>query len=157
MTPPELVEMSRYLGQPHLNYVIIGEGNTSQRVNTDSFWIKASGQQMTTIGPEGFVQIRLEPILALLNNPPHTSHTINMAMESAKVDPHSLLRPSVEVSFHAMLLRDCNVPIIAHTHPVAINQILCSTRAAQFATHRTFPDEVVLCGPESVYVAKRPK
>ena len=51
-----------------------------------------------------------------------------------------------------MLLSECDVKVIAHTHPVAINQIMCSSRAEQFAQNRTCPDEVVLCGPQSVYV-----
>ena len=32
------------------------------------------------------------------------------------------LSPSIEVSFHAMLLRECGVKCIGHTHPTAINQ-----------------------------------
>ncbi|MFN8560729.1 MAG: hypothetical protein U0703_03650 [Anaerolineae bacterium] len=39
----QLVDMTWLLGQPHLNYVIIGEGNTLFRVDADTFWIKASG------------------------------------------------------------------------------------------------------------------
>ncbi len=152
MTPPELVAMTRHLGQPHLNYVIIGEGNTSQRVDEASFWIKASGQQMATIDSDGFVQVHFAPILKLLDHPPSGQQALQNDLISAKVNPHSPLRPSVEVAFHALLLTECNAQIIAHTHPTAINQIMCSSRAEQFATHRTFPDEVVLCGPGSMYV-----
>jgi len=148
----QLVEMTRYLGQPHLNYVIIGEGNTSQRVDDKSFWIKGSGQQMNAIGPEGFVAVRFGPILDLLDHPPNSRQQIQAIMNDARVDPSSTVRPSVEVSFHAMLLAECKAQVIAHTHPTAVNRILCSTRAEQFAQHRTFPDEVVLCGPQSVYV-----
>jgi rhamnose utilization protein RhaD (predicted bifunctional aldolase and dehydrogenase) len=35
---------------------------------------------------------------------------------------------------------------------VAANQVLCSPRARDFAERRIFPDEVVCCGPASVYV-----
>ena len=59
------------------------------------------------------------------------------------------MSPSIEVSFHAMLLHDCGVRFIGHTHPTAINQIMCSEYASDFATKRRFPDEVVLCGPQS--------
>jgi rhamnose utilization protein RhaD (predicted bifunctional aldolase and dehydrogenase) len=51
-----------------------------------------------------------------------------------------------------MLLADCGVRCIAHTHPVAINSLMCSTRAEQFAVERMFPDQIVLCGPRSVFV-----
>ena len=73
-------------------------------------------------------------------------------MKSAMVDSESSLMPSIEVSFHAMLLAECNVEFVGHTHPIAINQLLCSEHAESFAKHRIFPDEVVLCGPESVFV-----
>jgi rhamnose utilization protein RhaD (predicted bifunctional aldolase and dehydrogenase) len=151
-TPPALVEMTRSLGQPHLDYVIIGEGNTSYRADDDLFWIKASGQQMNGIGPDGFVPVHMTPILEILAHPPTDSSAIQQAMDGAKADPSLKAKPSVEVTFHAALLNDCDVRWIAHTHPVAVNRLLCSTRAQDFACHRMFPDEVVLCGPESVFV-----
>lgn len=151
-TPPALVEMTRSLGQPHLDYVIIGEGNTSYRTDDDLFWIKASGQQMNGIEPQGFVAVHLSPILAMLAHPPPDPKVIEQIMDGAKADPSVKSKPSVEVTFHAALLTDCNVRWIAHTHPVAVNRLLCSTRAQEFAAHRMFPDEVVLCGPESVFV-----
>jgi rhamnose utilization protein RhaD (predicted bifunctional aldolase and dehydrogenase) len=152
MTIELLVEMTRFLGQPHLNYVIIGEGNTSQRIDSDTFWIKASGQQMQTIRADGFVAMRFVPVLSLLDNPPSSAQAIQDAMNAARADTESPLRPSVEVTFHAMLLHECGAQVIAHTHATAVNRILCSSRAEEFAQHRLFPDEVVLCGPQSVFV-----
>lgn len=147
-----LVAMTRTLGQPHLDYVIIGEGNTSQRIDTNTFWVKASGQQMQHIDRFGFVAMRFEPLLALLDDPPNSAARVQQMMMDARVDQSSAARPSVEATFHAMLLAECGAVCIAHTHPVAINQVMCSSRAEQFATHRLFPDDVVLCGPESVFV-----
>jgi rhamnose utilization protein RhaD (predicted bifunctional aldolase and dehydrogenase) len=152
MSIDALVEMTRFLGQPHLNYVIIGEGNTSQRTDDEAFWIKASGQQMQTIRAEGFVAMHFAPVLDLLDNPPQNTQAIQEAMNAAKVVPSSPVRPSVEVTFHAMLLAECDAQVIAHTHATAVNRVLCSTRAEEFACHRLFPDEVVLCGPQSVFV-----
>ncbi|HEX2622603.1 MAG TPA: class II aldolase/adducin family protein [Phototrophicaceae bacterium] len=146
-----LVELTRTLGQPHLDYVIIGEGNTSCRIDDDSFWIKASGQQMNGISAEGFTAVRFTPILAMLDESPGDLAAQKQVMEAAKVDPAMRL-PSVEVSFHAMLLAETGVKYIGHTHPVAVNRLMCSTRAEQFAKNRMFPDEAVLCGPESVFV-----
>lgn len=152
----EIFDLTRALGRPSNNYVIIGEGNTSYRIDADSFWIKASGQGMQHIERSGFVAIRFAPILELLENPTDNPHQAMVAvMETAKVDPSVKVKPSVEVTFHAALLADCEelgVRVIAHTHPVLINQIMCSTRAEQFAANRMFPDEVVLCGPRSVFV-----
>jgi len=71
-------------------------------------------------------------------------------MQAATVDTTG--RPSVEVTFHAALLHGCDVRCIGHTHPLAVNAVLCSDRAEQFANNRMFPDEAVLCGPRSVFV-----
>lgn len=145
----QLISMTRTLGQPEREYVIIGEGNTSCRIDDEKFWIKASGYSMEGISENGLVAVRFAPILAMLEQPPID---MTAAMLAAKVDQSSPIRPSVEVTFHAMLLVECDVAYIGHTHPIAVNRLLCSTRAEQFAKNRMFPDEVVLCGPESVFV-----
>ena len=147
----QLVEMTRQLGQPQMNYVIIGEGNTSYRVDDETFWIKASGQGMNGISGGGFVQVRFAPILALFGQT-LAEPQLQGAMQAARVDQSTATRPSVEVTFHAALLHGCGVRVIGHTHPLAVNAILCSSRAEQFASNRMFPDEVVLCGPRSVFV-----
>ena len=140
MTKPldSLIDMTRALGEPRMDYVIIGEGNTSMALDAESFAVKASGHQMHEIGADGFVTLPYAPFLALLDDP-------------AGADPISVTpRPSIEASFHAMLLHDCGVKYIGHTHPTAINQILCSPHAFDFADRRRFPDEVVLLGPRSL-------
>ena len=167
----DLINMTRALGEPAMDYVIIGEGNTSMRIDEDSFYVKASGHQMHNISNNGFVAVRLAPMLAMLDSPPQTLTEQKRITQSAVLPPNALggtegglatpsnasggtegglaLSPSIEVSFHAMLLHDCGVGFIGHTHPTAINQIMCSEHASDFASKRRFPDEVVLCGPQS--------
>ena len=154
----KLVQMTRALGEPALDYVIIGEGNTSKRIDDESFLVKASGHQMQNIGADGFVAVRLAPMLAMLDDPPATLSQQKRITESAVLPLNALretkggLSPSIEVSFHAMLLHECGVTTVGHTHPTAINQVMCSDYAADFALQRRFPDEVVLCGPQSALV-----
>lgn len=150
-TPEELIQLSRELGRPERNLVIIGEGNSSLRVDEKSFWIKASGHQMPTITAAGFAHIRFEPILNLFEEPPQTLTEQRKLLLAARVD-RSDPAPSVETSFHAMLLHECGVKCIAHTHPIAVNRLMCSAHAQTFARQRLFPDEIVLCGPESIFV-----
>lgn len=154
MTNPidALVELTRALGEPQNDYVIIGEGNTSMRLDAASFAVKASGQQMRNIDAKGFVSVYLEPILGLLDDPPSSMSEQKTITEAARLDQNSERNPSIEVSFHAMLLHECGVKFIGHTHPTAINQVLCTEHAAAFARQRRFPDEVVLCGPQSLLV-----
>lgn len=147
-----LRELTLTLGEPHRNYVIIGEGNTSTRIDDDAFYVKASGQQMGNITRDGFTAVHFPPILDLLDNPPDTMTKQKEIMAAARVNPDKDALPSVEVSFHAMLLHECGVQFIGHTHPITVNRLMCSEHAETFAKKRTFPDEVVLCGPESVFV-----
>jgi len=70
----------------------------------------------------------------------------------ARVDAEAL-QPSVESLFHAWLLQAPGVNYVGHTHPIAVNQILCSPRAEDFAAKRLFPDQIVYCGAESVLVS----
>lgn len=150
LTP--LLEMTRAIGQPEMEYVIIGEGNTSCRIDNDSFWIKASGQQMNGISENGFVAVKFAPILDMLDKPAGDLAAQKVAMQAAKVDSTAPGVPSVEVTFHAMLLHECGVKYVGHTHALAVNRLTCSPRGRDFATNRMFPDEAVLCGPESVFV-----
>jgi rhamnose utilization protein RhaD (predicted bifunctional aldolase and dehydrogenase) len=145
-----LIEMTRTLGQPENDYVIIGEGNTSFRDSADTFWVKASGHGMRGISAAGFVQLRIAAVLELLDQA-IDNETMHKAVSAARVDTDGA-RPSVEATFHAMLLHECDVRYIGHTHPTAVNGILCSPRAQQFSSNRMFPDEAVVCGPESVFV-----
>ena len=39
----ELIALSRHLGDPAMDYAILGEGNSSAGVDEDSFFVKASG------------------------------------------------------------------------------------------------------------------
>ncbi len=163
----KLIQMSRALGEPARDYVIIGEGNTSMRCADESFLVKASGHQLHEISAEGFVRLRMAPILALLDDPPATLSEVKRitqaalissaanpdgatAGDSAAASPSA--SPSIEASFHAMLLHECGARYIGHTHPTAVNQLLCSGYAADFARQRRFPDEVVLCGAQSALV-----
>lgn len=61
-------------------------------------------------------------------------------------------KPSVEALFHAYFLTLPGVDFVGHTHATTVNGILCSPRARDFAENRLFPDEVVCCGPASVFI-----
>ena len=65
----------------------------------------------------------------------------------------SAKKPSVEALFHAYLLSLPDINYVGHTHPVHVNQILCSPRGREFAAKKIFPDDMVCCGPASVFVS----
>ena len=121
----DLIALTRALGEPARDYVIIGEGNTSVRLDAESFAVKASGQQMRDIAADGFVSLRLAPLLAMLDDPPSTlseqkritASAILPANSPAGTEGSFAVSPSIEASFHAMLLHECGVRYIGHTHP----------------------------------------
>lgn len=148
----QLHRMSRNLGDPIYDYVILGEGNTSARADQESFWIKASGVELRTIEPEGFVQVRFDGVLAMLDGPDLGDADIKRALNEAKVDPSVQAHPSVETVLHAVCLQLTGVDFVGHTHPAAVNAITCSALFETALSGRLFPDEIVLCGPAPVLV-----
>jgi rhamnose utilization protein RhaD (predicted bifunctional aldolase and dehydrogenase) len=146
-----LVALSRELGRPDHQLAILGEGNTSVGLGQGRFAVKASGASLATIQAEDFTVCELEPVLALLDQKQLSDAQVGEALLASRVDPQSR-RPSIESVFHAWLLTLEGVRFVGHTHPLGVNQILCSPRARDFSERRTFPDEVVMCGAASVFV-----
>jgi rhamnose utilization protein RhaD (predicted bifunctional aldolase and dehydrogenase) len=147
-----LIELSHELGQEDRRMAILGEGNVSTRMGEGEFLVKASGMNLGSLGPAGVVACRAEGLLALLDAPESGDERVEEALLAARLDP-SALKPSVEALFHAYLLSLSGVEWVGHTHPIAVNRVLCSPRAAEFAQQRMFPDEIVCCGDKSVFVA----
>lgn len=148
----QLVTMTRNLGDPALDYAILGEGNTSARVDDETFWVKASGAEMRTIQASGFVRVRFDRVLALLKAAELDDQEIRAGLEAAKLDPAVKARPSVETVLHALALGLDGIHFVGHTHPTAVNAILCSQNAEKAIAGRLFPDEIVVCGPAPAYV-----
>jgi rhamnose utilization protein RhaD (predicted bifunctional aldolase and dehydrogenase) len=147
-----LVAMSRHLGDPALDYAILGEGNTSAQIDGDTFWVKASGAELRIIEASGFVQVRFKPVLDLLEQEGVDDQAVKAALEAARVDPGAKARPSVETVLHALALKLDGVNFVGHTHPTAVNAVLCSQKVEEAIAGRLFPDEIVYCGPAPIYI-----
>ncbi len=147
-----LVELSHAIGNPVLEAAILGEGNTSLRVDDDTFLVKASGCQLGTLGRDDLVHLRFDRLLPLLDGGPVGEAELTAVYEAAKIDSGHKRRPSVEALFHAMCLRQPGVEVVAHSHPVAINALTCSRGWPEVLQGRMFPDEAVVLGPDSVFV-----
>ena len=148
----QLITMSRSLGDPSLDYVILGEGNTSARIDADTFWVKASGTELRTIDRTGFVRMRFDQTLALLKKEGLDDDDVRVGLATAKVDATVTARPSVETALHALALQVEDVNFVGHTHPTAINALTCSAAFETVVSGRLFPDEIVTCGPAPVVV-----
>jgi rhamnose utilization protein RhaD (predicted bifunctional aldolase and dehydrogenase) len=146
-----MLTLSHALGKEDRKLAILGEGNTSARLSAESFVVKASGSNLASLAADGITECRFSGLLPLLERKAMSDSVIDDALLAARVEL-AAKKPSVEAIFHAHLLTLPGVNFVGHTHPVAVNQVLCSKHARTFAKRRLFPDEVVCCGVESVFV-----
>ena len=146
-----LLGLSHRLGEPGLRMAILGEGNASAKLDGGSFLVKASGSTLQTLDESGLVECRAQGLIELLDWTGVSDAAVLQTLLDSRVD-ESARRPSVEALFHAWLLSLPGVEFVGHTHAQAVTAVLCSPRAREFAERRLFPDEVVCCDVESVFV-----
>jgi rhamnose utilization protein RhaD (predicted bifunctional aldolase and dehydrogenase) len=148
----DLTALSHYLGEPQRDYAILGEGNTSARADDDTFFVKASGKHLGNIETSGFCAVRFSRVLPALERSDVDDAGVKEILTHCRVDQESKLMPSVETFLHAYLLTLPGVNYVGHTHPTAVNSILCSVNARQAISGRLFPDEIVCCGVAPCFV-----
>jgi rhamnose utilization protein RhaD (predicted bifunctional aldolase and dehydrogenase) len=144
-----LVELSREFGEAR--WTILGEGNTSGRIDEKVFAVKSSGSSLGSLTEIELTHCYFEKLLPVLDRQNVSEEEIEEILYSSRVRP-TALKPSVETFFHAYLLTLPGINYVGHTHPVPVNQIMCSVVATSFANERRFPDEVVCCGPVSLVI-----
>jgi rhamnose utilization protein RhaD (predicted bifunctional aldolase and dehydrogenase) len=140
-----LIALSCELGRPERELAILGEGNTSATIGDGTFWVKASGSQLAGIDTGGLSRVRLAPVLEMLDAPHLDDAQVADGLRAALVDP-AARKPSVETFMHALCLFEGQASWVAHCHPVAANQILCSRLGAEPFLRPIFPDAIVVCG-----------
>lgn len=150
----ELVALSLELGDPARDLAILAEGNTSARIDEESFWVKASGTSLARAGsPDDYVAVRMAPLLDTLKSGEELSEAdVKRRLRDAAVDDGDTRSPSIETFVHAACLDVGGATFVAHTHPTAMNSLLCSDRAREAYAGAVFPDEAVMCGPRPLIV-----
>ncbi len=147
----ELVELSRFLGDPRHDLAVLAEGNASCREDEGSFWVKASGYSMRDLGEEGLTRVRFAPILEAMEfgKDLEDEDVRDLLMQCREGDG---AKPSVETFLHAFLLSLPDVAFVGHTHPTAVLSLVCMEGAARLSETRLCPDEIVCCGPATAWV-----
>ena len=135
-----LVEISRKYGSDP-RFVIAGGGNTSFKT-ADRLWVKASGFAMATITEDGFAVLD-RPLLNLMGDkqysavPAEREEQVKQDLAAACITRDR--RPSVETSLHNCL----GFAYVVHTHPTAVNALMCAQNAAAECA-RLFPDALYI-------------
>jgi L-ribulose-5-phosphate 4-epimerase len=148
----ELTALSHFLGDPARDLAILGEGNTSARLDEDTFYVKASGQHLGSITPAGFCAVAFSRILPAFERGDISDSEVKSVLQESKAEGDAAVMPSVETFLHAFLLTLPNVNYVGHTHPTAVLSLLCSKIAREAVSGRLFPDEIVCCGPAPCFV-----
>jgi len=150
-TVTALVDLARALGESSLNLVVLAEGNVSQRTSDSTFAVKASGRSMAHATDNDIVELRMDPLLALLDDESADDASVAAALLDARTIPDAPM-PSVETLLHLVCQQLDEVSLVAHTHPVDVNALLCSVRPTILADGALFPDQVVVLGRHQVFV-----
>lgn len=141
----EVIWLSHEIGKEERQLVILGEGNTSANCGDGTFWVKASGHSLPTIGADGFSRVSIEKILSYLDGEALDEHQVADALKASLVSSE-YPKPSVETFLHALCMIECGANFIAHSHAVSVNQILCSKAGAEPFMGNICPDQIVVCG-----------
>lgn len=148
----ELVELSRSLGDPERDLAVLGEGNTSVRLDDESFLVKASGTSLARANEESFVRMDFGRTLTLLELRDPTDEELGEALMAARSSDEGNLRPSIEAVMHALVLTEGEATFAGHTHPTSVNSVLCSDHAEALSAGAIFPDQIVVLGRYPLHV-----
>jgi len=146
-----LLNLSHELGQETRGLAILGEGNTSIRLDDASLAVKASGSSLSTLDEKGVARCRITNVLTLFEREHVSDDEVEAVLLASRLSEADR-KPSTESLFHAYLLTLPEVHFVGHTHPIHATALLCSPRALDFASKRLFPDEIVCYGAVSVLV-----
>ena len=149
----ELLALTSEVGDPARDYVILAEGNTSARIDERSFWVKGSGVRLQYADdPHAFVAMELEPLMRALRGEAGGTDLRGVLGDARVEGQESTLDPSIETFLHAICLELGGAQLVAHTHPTALNSLLCARDAEALYRGVLFPDEAVVCGAVPLFV-----
>jgi rhamnose utilization protein RhaD (predicted bifunctional aldolase and dehydrogenase) len=142
--PDELVALTRRIGDPAADLVVLAEGNTSVRLDGDRFAVKASGSRMDLAEAGDFVVGDLPELVDVLERGGTDQETLSQLLSADGS------RASIETLVHVVALA-AGATWVAHTHPTAVVGLLAVREAEELWSAPLFPDEAVVLG-EPVWV-----
>ncbi len=128
----ELTAFSNLYGSDE-ELVLAGGGNTSAK-DGNIMYIKASGTQLATITPDGFVAMDRNKLAGILTKEYPSGDDAREAMvladlNDARMPGQGEKRPSVETVLHSLFEQK----YVLHLHPALINGLTCSQQGKETA------------------------
>lgn len=157
LTTPELLALTRLLGEPARDLAVLAEGNTSQRLDDGQLVVKASGANLASATAEDFVVVDVDEVMAVVDDPRSTQGDLTAALVVAdSLRPEGVpRRGSIETVVHAAVQHvaaglGAGAPgaarFVGHTHPTDVVGLLASIRAAEAWASLVYSDEAVVIG-----------
>lgn len=140
----DCLSLAHELGEPRRDLVVAAEGNVSARLDGDFIAVSASGTSLATLPDTGLVRLGTSDLLALIDSADGDA-AVTDGLRKAR-DPEDQPIPSVESMLHAVCYAETDAQFIAHTHPTAVNALLCSRDASVLVDRNLYPDQVVVMG-----------
>lgn len=144
-TLTRLVSLSHEIGREDRRLAMLGEGNTSASLGEGTFLVKSSGCSLSSIREDEFTEVRMDSVLAALDDKKLNDSGVRSVLESSRVVPQALL-PSVETFMHAVCLSAEGVSWVAHCHTESVMSVLCSVHGSSPFLKHIFPDAIGVCG-----------
>lgn len=141
----DLIQLSRSLGDPAKDLVILAEGNVSKRLDPASIVIKTSGSYMSRATGEEFVVTEIAPVMEMIDDPTATQADLS-ALLSAGEHQGAKRSASIETLVHAVVHTLAPATFVGHTHPTPLVGLLASIHASTAFDKWVYSDEVVVIG-----------
>jgi rhamnulose-1-phosphate aldolase/alcohol dehydrogenase len=111
----------------------VATDHTGREVNV--MWVKGSGSDLATMGPEHFTGLKLDEVLPLMERDEMSDEDMVAHLARCQLDPR-MPRASIETLLHAFV----DAPHVHHTHPDGIN-VLAGTVDGEALVRECFGDE----------------
>ena len=141
----DLLALTRSLGDPAKEQVILAEGNTSQLLDDGRLVVKASGSRMRDATADDFVVVDLPPLVDLIRSESATQADLTAALDAGEIDGRRR-RGSIETLVHVAVQAVQPAAYIGHTHPTEVVGLLASSQAETAFARAAYSDEAVVIG-----------
>ncbi len=155
LVPDELVALTRSLGDPAKDLVILAEGNTSEGVSDGRIVVKASGVSMATATREDFVVVEVAEVMHLIASPTSSQAELTAVLDAGEYAGRRR-RGSIETLIHAAVQAVKPSRFVAHTHPTDVVALLSSVHAEDAFDRAVYSDEAVVVGVPLTVPTRKP-
>lgn len=146
----ELLELTNSLGAREKDFVILAEGNVSQRIDDNHIVVKASGANMASATADEFVVCEVSALIDLMDSPVATQQDLIAHLDAGEHNG-ARRRASIETLIHVAVQSLRPTKFVGHTHPTPLVALLASVHQETAFDNFVYSDEAIVIG-SALYV-----